>query len=127
MSKTKDVLIRALKTLWQASVAYLLLNAKVIADAIATDLEVGGFETIKSVGMSILLGAVAAGLSAVYNAFLRDKINPNYAQVEDDTSEDEIGIIPSLQDEEEEEIEDDVLATALEDEESDSADNDGEE
>lgn len=77
--------------------------------------------------MSILLGAVAAGLSAVYNAFLRDKINPNYAQVEDDTSDDEIGIIPSLQDEEEEEIEDDALATALEDEESDSADNDGEE
>ena len=73
-TKTKDVLIRALKTFWQASASYLIVNINAIANAITSDLEVGGFETLKSVGITVLVGAVAAGLSAVWNGFIKDKL-----------------------------------------------------
>lgn len=69
--KRKDVLIRALKTLWQASAGYVIVNIGVIADALSTDLTAGGYETIKQVGITVLVGAIAAGLSAVYNGFIK--------------------------------------------------------
>ena len=72
--KFKDVLIRALKTFWQASMSYLIVNIHVIADAITTDLEVGGFETLKSVGLTVGVGAIAAGLSALYNGVIKPLI-----------------------------------------------------
>lgn len=73
--KTKDILIRALKTFWQASVSYLIVNINVLTNAITNDLEVGGFETLKSVGITVLVGALAAGLSAVWNGFIKVKLD----------------------------------------------------
>jgi len=99
--KFKDVLIRALKTLWQAMTAYIIINIHVIADAITTDLEAGGFETLKSVGLSVGVGAIAAGLSALYNGVLKPLMEK---KTEDNYSEDEMGVVPELQDEEEADI-----------------------
>lgn len=62
---TKDVLIRALKTFWQAAVAYLLADVTVLQSAL-TDLSAG-----KRVLLTLGVGAVAAGLSAVYNGIVR--------------------------------------------------------
>ena len=100
--KFKDVLIRALKTFWQASISYLIINIHVIADAITTDLEVGGFETLKSVGLTIGVGAIAAGLSALYNGVLKPLM---VKKPEDTYSDDEMGVVPELQEEEEVDIE----------------------
>lgn len=100
--KFKDVLIRAVKTLWQAMLSYIIINIHVIADAITTDLEVGGFETLKSVGLSVAVGAIAAGLSALYNGVIKPFIMKTKVE---NYSDDEIGVIPELQDEEEADIE----------------------
>jgi len=99
--KFKDVLIRALKTLWQAMTAYIIINIHVIADAITTDLEAGGFETLKSVGLSVGVGAIAAGLSALYNGVLKPLMEK---KAEDTYSDDEMGVVPELQEEEEADI-----------------------
>ena len=99
--KFKDVLIRALKTLWQAMLSYIIINIHVIADAITTDLEVGGFETLKSVGLSVAVGAIAAGLSALYNGVLKPLM---VKKPEDTYSDDEMGVVPELQNEEEADI-----------------------
>lgn len=84
--KRKDVLIRALKTLWQASASYIIVNIGVIADALSTDLNSGGYETIKQVGITVLVGAIAAGLSAVYNGFIKGIIETK-ADVEEQFEE----------------------------------------
>ena len=60
----KDVWIRALKTFWQAALAYFILNITTITDAILTDIECGGFESIKEVGLTLAMGALASALSA---------------------------------------------------------------
>ena len=113
-SKAKDVFIRALKTFWQSAAAYLFLNIQVIVDAIQTDLELGGFETLKSVGMTIGLGALAAGLSALYNGVIAPAFKPTY--VEDYEDEDEMGVIPALEEAEEDDIEAEVIEDEVEDE-----------
>ena len=62
-AKIKDVLIRAGKTFWQAAVAYL-------AAAFSTQLaglDLFDVEALKNVGISISIGALAAGLSATWN------------------------------------------------------------
>lgn len=63
--KTKDVLCRAAKTFWQAAVAYLLADVTVLSAAL-TD-----FETGHRMLITIGIGAVAAGLSAVYNGVVK--------------------------------------------------------
>ena len=103
--KFKDVLIRALKTFWQASLSYIIINIHVIADAITTDLEMGGFETLKSVGLTVGVGAIAAGLSALYNGVIRDLI----VKPAEDYSDDEMGFVPELEEAEEDEIAAEVL------------------
>ena len=111
----KDVLQRAWRTFWQASISYLIINIQVIADAITTDLEVGGFETIKSVGLTIGVGALAAGLSALYNGVLKDAfIKPK----EEDYSDDEMGFIPELEEAEEDEIKAEVLQEEVDESET---------
>ena len=85
-SKFKDVLIRALKTFWQATASYIIVNINVIANAITADLEVGGFETLKSVGLSVGVGAIAAGLSALYNGVIRPLIVHETPVIVDDAS-----------------------------------------
>lgn len=110
--KFKDVLIRALKTLWQASISYIIININVIADAITTDLEVGGFETLKSVALSVAVGAIAAGLSALYNGVVKPLVNKPV----EDYSEDEIGVIPELEEAEEDDIEAELIQETVEEE-----------
>jgi len=104
----KDVVQRAWRTFWQASISYLIVNINVIADAITTDIENGGFETLKSVGLTIGVGALAAGLSALYNGVLKDLFTPAY--IENTADEDEMGFAPALEEAEEDEIEAEVIA-----------------
>lgn len=59
--KRKDVLVRAGRTFWQAMLAYLLADATMLRTAL-TD-----FGSGKRALLILFVGAVAAGLSAVYN------------------------------------------------------------
>ena len=58
--KTKDILIRAGKTFWQAALAYLLADAAVLQEA--------------QLLLSLAVGAAAAGFSAVYNGIVRPRL-----------------------------------------------------
>lgn len=63
--KAKDILNRAMKTFWQAALASLMANFTVLAAALT---ETGGW---KRVAISVGVGAVAAGLSAMYNGVIK--------------------------------------------------------
>ena len=69
--KTKDVLIRALKTFWQAARASIV--AAIGSGAIG--LEIFQDNTWKKVLISVIIGAVASGLSAVYNGLIKPAID----------------------------------------------------
>lgn len=58
----KDIAIRALKTFWQAAVAYLVASLSQGVDLLEGEV-VGG----------LLIGAVAAGLSAAWNCAFKAK------------------------------------------------------
>ena len=58
----KDIVIRALKTFWQAAVAYLVASLGQGVDLLEGEV-IGG----------LLIGAVAAGLSAVWNCAVKAK------------------------------------------------------
>ena len=58
----KDVAIRALKTFWQASLAYLVASLGQGVDLLEGEV-IGG----------LLIGALAAGLSAVWNCAVKTK------------------------------------------------------
>ena len=57
----KDVLIRAARTFWQAMLAYLLADATVLQEALLN------WSRSRHVLLTLGVGAVAAGLSAMYN------------------------------------------------------------
>ena len=57
----KDVLIRAARTFWQAMLAYLLADATVLQEALLD------WSRGRHVLLTLGVGAVAAGLSAMYN------------------------------------------------------------
>lgn len=83
--KVKDVLIRALKTFWQAVVAYL-------ATSFGTQLagiEVFNFDALKNFAIGLIVGAVAAGLSASWNGVIQPALNKLKAKGGDDTVEGE--------------------------------------
>lgn len=63
--KMKDVLIRAGKTFWQATLATIVVAMPEIIDLIPA-----GWEALQPVLISAGVGAVAAGLSAAYNGVL---------------------------------------------------------
>lgn len=65
---TKDILIRAGKTFWQAALAYLLADAAVLQQALAD------WSTGRQILLSLSVGAVAAGFSAVYNGVVRPRL-----------------------------------------------------
>ena len=65
---TKDILIRAGKTFWQAALAYLLADAAVLQQAL-TDWSTG-----KQILLSLAVGAAAAGFSAVYNGVILPRL-----------------------------------------------------
>ena len=62
--KTKDVLIRALKTFWQAALGYLLADAALLQAALTVPLK-------DSILATLLAGAAAAGFSAIYNGIIK--------------------------------------------------------
>ena len=63
----KDIGIRALKTFFQAFIASVGVNLTILSEAIGND-------TIKSVGVSITIGAIAAGVSAVWNYIFKPMV-----------------------------------------------------
>ena len=62
--KQKDILTRAVRTFWQAMLAYLLADATVLQEALCR------WDRGRHLLLTLFIGAVAAGLSAVYNAAL---------------------------------------------------------
>lgn len=67
--KTKDVLIRALKTFWQAALGYLLADAALLQAALTVPLK-------DSILATLLAGAAAAGFSAIYNGIIEPMLPP---------------------------------------------------
>lgn len=67
----KDVLVRALKTFWQASISYVIINSEMLF----TDITSFDLEKLKQFGIALGIGALAAGLSAMYNGVLRPLAN----------------------------------------------------
>ena len=63
--KQKDVLTRAWRTFWQAMLAYLLADATLLQETLC------GWSRGRHMLLTLFIGAVAAGLSAVYNGLLR--------------------------------------------------------
>ena len=66
----KDVLIRALKTFWQAMLATLVVAIPEIVDLVPQ-----GWGVLKPVLISAGVGAIAAGFSAAYNGVILPIIN----------------------------------------------------
>ena len=62
-AKTKDVLIRALKTFWEAALGYLLADAALLREALTVPLK-------ESILVTLFVGAAAAGFSAIYNGII---------------------------------------------------------
>ena len=60
-NNTKDVLIKALNTFWQGALAFVVLAADPIIESIAA----GDWSGVVALAYAVLLGAIAAGLSAV--------------------------------------------------------------
>lgn len=60
----KDIAIRALKTFWQAAIAYLVATLSTGADLFEGEV-IGG----------ILVGALAAGISASWNGVVQPRLN----------------------------------------------------
>ena len=61
---TKDVAIRALKTFWQAAIAYLVMSIGQGVDLCEIEV-IGG----------LIIGAVAAGISASWNGAIQPVLN----------------------------------------------------
>lgn len=66
----RDVLIRALKTFWQAALASLAANFSLLADAMIAE---SGWQKL---GVSVAVGALAAGFSAAYNGVVKPLLEP---------------------------------------------------
>lgn len=67
----KDVAIRALKTFWQSSIAYLVASFGTQMGGV----DVFDFHDVKSVIGGLLIGALAAGISASWNGAVQPKLN----------------------------------------------------
>jgi hypothetical protein len=61
---TKDVAIRALKTFWQSAIAYLVASLSQGVDLFEVEV-IGG----------LLIGALAAGISASWNGAIQPVLN----------------------------------------------------
>ena len=60
--KTKDIIERAAKTFVEAFVSSIIANLSLFADSL------GDMATLKGVAISVGIGALAAGISAAWNA-----------------------------------------------------------
>ena len=68
---TKDVANRALKTFWQSSIAYLLATFSTQMSGI----DVFDLEALRSVTAGLIIGALAAGISASWNGVVQPVLN----------------------------------------------------
>ena len=68
---TKDVTIRAAKTFWQSSIAYIVAT---ISTQMA-GVDVFDPHALKSVIGSLLIGALAAGISASWNGVVQPMLD----------------------------------------------------
>ena len=68
--QVKDVVIRALKTFWQSTLATLLITIPEIVELLPS-----GWKALQPVLISAGVGAIAAGLSAAYNGVILPFIN----------------------------------------------------
>ena len=68
---TKDVAIRALKTFWQSGIAYLVATFSTQMAGV----NVFDLEAMKSVVGGLLIGALAAGISASWNGVVQPMLN----------------------------------------------------
>ena len=68
----KDWVTRALKTFWQAALSSLIINAETIISLIPN-----GWDALKPVLVSASIGALAAGLSALYNGLIKPLLTTN--------------------------------------------------
>lgn len=66
--KVKDIIFRALKTFWQAALAYIIITIEPMIHSIE---QFGSFEAVKNLLITLGLGALSAGLSALYNGLLK--------------------------------------------------------
>ena len=69
----KDVAIRAMKTFWQSSVAYLVATFSTQLSGV----DVFDLHNVQSVFGGLLIGALAAGISAAWNGIIQPILN-NY-------------------------------------------------
>ena len=83
--KVKDILIRALKTFWQAVAAYFATS---FGTQIA-GIDVLDFDALKNVVIGLIVGSVAAGLSATWNGVIQPALDKLKAKGGDDTVEGE--------------------------------------
>jgi hypothetical protein len=60
----KDIMVRALKTFWQSAIAYLVASLSQGVDLFEGEV-IGG----------LLIGALAAGISASWNGVVQPKLN----------------------------------------------------
>ena len=63
--RQKDIWVRAVRTFWQAMLAHLLADTTVLSEALS------GWSRGRQLLLTLFVGAVAAGLSAVYNGVVR--------------------------------------------------------
>lgn len=68
---TKDVAIRALKTFWQSAIAYLVATLSTQMAGV----DVFDLDALKSVIGGLLIGALAAGISASWNGAIQPVLN----------------------------------------------------
>lgn len=67
----KDIAIRALKTFWQSSIAYLVATLSTQMAGV----DVFDLDALKSVVGGLLIGALAAGLSASWNGVIQPRLD----------------------------------------------------
>lgn len=67
----KDIGVRALKTFWQASIAYLVATFSTQMPGV----DVFDIHEMKSVLGGLLIGALAAGISASWNGVVQPILN----------------------------------------------------
>ena len=67
----KDIAIRSLKTFWQSSIAYLVATFSTQMAGV----DVFDLDALKSVIGGLIIGALAAGLSASWNGVVQPKLD----------------------------------------------------
>ena len=67
----KDIINRAVKTFWQSSIAYLVASVGTQVSGV----DVLDFEAVRSVVSVLLIGALAAGISASWNGVIQPVLN----------------------------------------------------